>query len=233
MERARGPIKASPSAPNGTRKAVKVKAVMRKIVLRNAVKKSVLASSARGTTQVALVALAGIALVLAGCGSQPKKTLDDQLKELHVDHKPTGKFAGTVTIDGQAPRDAIKQGLRIMLYDPSSPPGPNSAPLNAIVDFKTGAFEFSSYSQNDGAPEGKYIVLFAALKHSLLGKDTGYHQPDALLNLYNDPDKNAKIPEFNVTITAPGKSDYHFDLKLIGAEKGVPGPKAITHFTGA
>ncbi len=82
-------------------------------------------------------------------------------------------------------------------------------------------------------PEGKYILLFVALKHSLLGREQGYHEPDALLNRYNDPEKNEKIPEFNITITPPGKTDYHFDLKLIDAEKGVPGPKAITHFNGA
>jgi hypothetical protein len=183
-------------------------------------------------TLVSLVALVGIALVMAGCGSRPAQSLDDQLKEMNVTHKPTGKFAGTVTIDGQPPRDAIKQGLRIMLYDPSSPPGTNAAPLNAIVGYANGNFEFSSYGQGDGVPEGKYIVLFVALKHSLLGQDQGYHQPDALLNLYNDPDKNEKIPEFNVTITPPGKTDYHFELKLIDTVKGVPGPKAVTHFGG-
>jgi hypothetical protein len=190
-------------------------------------------SGTRFGTLVSLVALIGLGLITAGCGSRPAQSLDDQLKEMNISHKPTGKFAGTVTIDGQPPRDAIKQGVRIMLYDPSSPPSANSAPLNAIVNYTTGNFEFSSYAQGDGAPEGKYIVLFVALKHSLLGKETGYHQPDALLNRYNDPEKNEKNPDFNITITPPGKTDYHFDLKLIDAEKGVPGPKAITHFSGA
>lgn len=110
-------------------------------------------------TLVSLVALLGIGLITAGCGSRPAQSLDDQLKEMNITHKPTGKFSGTVTIDGQPPRDAIKQGVRIMLYDPSSPPGPNSAPLNAIVNYTTGDFEFSSYGQGDGASRGQIHPL--------------------------------------------------------------------------
>jgi hypothetical protein len=75
----------------------------------------------------------------------------------------------------------------------------------------------------DGAPEGSYVVLFVALKHSLLGRQQGYHEPDALQNRYNDPDKNAANPEFKVDVKPPGKTDYNFDLKLAGTDPGSPG----------
>ena len=32
----------------------------------------------------------------------------------------------------------------------------------------------------------------------MMGKSPGYHEPDALKNLYNDPDKNKKNPQFKV-----------------------------------
>ncbi|HEV8071315.1 MAG TPA: hypothetical protein VGP76_26615 [Planctomycetaceae bacterium] len=186
--------------------------------------------STRIRAVVVVMALIGVVPIVAGCGSKPGQSLDDQLKELNTTRHPTAKFAGTVTIDGKPPRDAIKQGLRIMLYDPKNPPASGAAPLNAIVRYEDGSFDFSTYGQADGAPEGSYVVLFAALKHSLLGKQQGYHEPDALKNLYNDPDKNAEHSEFKIDIARPGKTDYQFDLVLEGKEAVTPGPKAITRF---
>ncbi|HUE15288.1 MAG TPA: hypothetical protein VMR25_14050, partial [Planctomycetaceae bacterium] len=52
--------------------------------------------------------------------------------------------------------------------------------------------------------------------------------PDGFKNLYNDPEKNAKVPEFKIDQQAPGKSDYKFDLKLAGQQEAEPGPKALT-----
>jgi hypothetical protein len=168
----------------------------------------------------------GISLLVAGC-SKPGQSLNQQLQELKTEQHPTAKFAGTVTIDGLPPKQTINQGLRIMLYDPKNPPAAGSAPVNAIVNLADGTFEFSSYGQGDGVPEGSYIVLFVALKHSLLGKQQGFHQPDALKNLYNDPDKS----EFKVDVKRPGKTDYIFELVLQGKETvNTSGPKAITHF---
>jgi hypothetical protein len=187
------------------------------------------AKSCRAGRRVRLewVAWIGISVFVAGCTKPPGQSLNQQLQELKTEQHPTAKFAGTVTIDGLPPKDVIKQGLRIMLYDPKNPSAPGSAPLNAIVNLADGTFEFTSYSQGDGVPEGSYIVIFAALKHSLLGKEQGYHQPDALKNRYNDPDKS----EFKVDVTRPGKTDYLFELALQGKEPvTTPGPKAITHF---
>ncbi|HXY37715.1 MAG TPA: hypothetical protein VEI07_26050 [Planctomycetaceae bacterium] len=186
--------------------------------------------STRFATAAVAVALVGCGLFVAGCGSKPGQSLDDQLREMKTSRQRTGKFAGTVTIDGLPPREAVKDGVRIMLYDPKNPPAENSVPLNAVVDFKDGSFEFTTYSQGDGVPVGKYIVLFVALKHSLLGRQQGYHEPDALKNLYNDPDKNEQNPQFNVEVTEPGSSDHQFNLALEGKMPGTPGPKSITRF---
>jgi hypothetical protein len=186
--------------------------------------------STRFAARVVVVVLIGIGPIVSGCGSTPGQTLNDQLKELKTTQERTAKFAGTVTIDGQPPHDAIKQGLRIMLYDPKKPPAPDAPPLNTIVNYNDGSFQFSTYSQGDGVPEGSYVVLFVALKNSLLGRHQGFHQPDALKNLYNDPDRNAQNPEFRVEVTQPGKTDYQFNLNLTGKEAGAPGPKSITHF---
>ncbi len=185
----------------------------------------------RVLSAVTALALIGTNSFLAGCGARTgQSALSDQLKELNTTQQPTAKFAGTVTIDGRPPRDAIKNGLRVLLYDPKNPPTGNMPPLNAIVNHADGTFEFTTYSLGDGAPLGSYIVLFVALKHSLMGKQEGYHQPDALRNLYNDPDKNATNPEFKVEVAPPGKSDYHFDLAIEGKDPVSPSPKAITHF---
>jgi hypothetical protein len=77
-----------------------------------------------------------------------------------------------------------------------------------------------------GAPEGSYVVLFAALKHARVG---AYKEPDALKNLYNDPDKNQEDPNFRIDLNTPGKADHQFDLKLADRPPvDKPGPHAVT-----
>lgn len=153
------------------------------------------------------------------------------MKELNATREKTAKFAGTVTIDGKIPRDAINNGLYIMLYDPKKPPAPSATPLKTMVDRETGRFVFTTYTQGDGVPVGSYCVLFVVLKHTMMGRKPGFHEPDALKNLYNDPDKAKDNPEFNLTVSTPGKSDYKFDLKLEGEEQAAnTGPHAVTQF---
>jgi hypothetical protein len=56
----------------------------------------------------------------------------------------------------------------------------------------------------------------------------GFYGPDELQNLYNDPEVNAKKPEFSIDHKAPGKSDYQFDLKIAGVEPvKTPGANAM------
>jgi hypothetical protein len=173
----------------------------------------------------------GLLLAVAGCGSSATRGLEGQMKEMNSAREKTAKFAGTVTIDGKLPRDAIDNGLYILLYDPKKPPAPSTPPLKMIVDRETGRFVFTTYAEGDGVPVGSYYVLFVALKHTVMGKKPGYHEPDALKNLYNDPDQAKDNPELNVTVSAPGKSNYAFDLKLEGHEQAVHmGPNSVTQF---
>ncbi len=180
------------------------------------------------------VALLAMGSVLAGCGGQSTaRSLDGQLKELNQVRQPTAKFSGVVTIDGKPPQESLTktQALFILVYDPKKPPAANAAPLKTMVNRETGNFDFTTYTNGDGVPAGSYIVLFVALKNTILGKNQGYHEPDALKNLYNDPDRNEKNPEFKLDLAAPGKNNYTFDLKLNGQETpGSPGDHAVTHF---
>ncbi len=63
-----------------------------------------------------------------------------------------------------------------------------------------GSFSFSSYGIGDGVPPATYVVVFAVLTDK---KKHGYVGPDELKNLYNDPEKNEKIPEFKIDHKAP------------------------------
>ena len=66
-------------------------------------------------------------------------------------------------------------------------------------------------------------MLFAAFKVNPFRG--GSNSPDALKNLYNDPDTS----QFNVEITEPGKADWTFDLEISGKDAITqPGERAIT-----
>jgi len=154
-----------------------------------------------------------------------KEALEKQLAANGRTPETISKFSGKVTIDGEAP-DFAKSGqtLLIMLYDPKSPPSPQSPLQRATVD-KKGEFEFQTYDKGDGAKAGSYIVLFAALKPHRGGTFSG---PDGLNNLYNDPDENKKNASFQVDLTGLGRTDYSFSLELAGHSPAEPGPRAIT-----
>ena len=74
-------------------------------------------------------------------------------------------------------------------------------------------------------PPGKYVMLFAELSYK---PPLGFFGSDGLKNLYNDPDVNAKKPDFVINHQAPGKKDYTFNLTLAGATPPEStGPKAF------
>ena len=51
---------------------------------------------------------------------------------------------------------------------------------------------------------------------------------DALKNLYNDPDVNAKDEKFRLEATPPGKTDWTFDLQVAGKDSNTkPGEHAV------
>jgi hypothetical protein len=170
-------------------------------------------------------ACAVFALLAAGCGGPSQsadQALNDRLREANTSRTQIARFSGTVTIDHAPPALKPDESLMIMLYDTKNPPPPKQLPLSARVG-SDGHFEFTSYTRGDGAPVGSYKVLFAAFKVSLYRG--GSTSPDALKNLYNDPDTS----QFNVELTEPGKTDWTFDLEIAGKDAiAQPGERAIT-----
>jgi hypothetical protein len=164
-----------------------------------------------------------LALIAAGCGGSRNadQALDERLADNNTQRVQIAKFSGTVSIDHSPPDLKPDESLMIMLYDPKNPPPANQLPISTRCG-KDGSFEFTTYTRGDGVQAGSYKVLFAAFKFAMRG---GSNSPDALKNLYNDPDTST----FNVDITAPGKTDWNFDLEIAGKPGNTtPGGHAIT-----
>ncbi|HXY37949.1 MAG TPA: hypothetical protein VEI07_27220 [Planctomycetaceae bacterium] len=182
-----------------------------------------------GPNVMAMFAVCALAAWTAGCGgtSSANQALDEQLNALGAKREAVAHFAGTVTVDGLPPAPGPKEALVVVLYDPKNPPGPGRAPRFAFCR-KEGRFEFNTYERGDGVPAGSYIVLFEQPKIGGRG-NPGFKPPDALKNLYNDPDKNALVPEFKIDLTSPGRTDYAFNLAVAGKDPiAQPGPNAVT-----
>jgi hypothetical protein len=175
-----------------------------------------------------------IALAFSGCGPRSaEQALEQAFKENpKASRVEVVKFEGTVTVDGEVPNKPGTE-LFIILNDPKNPQDPTKRPkLVGGVD-KEGNFFFSTYAAHDGVETGTYVVTFVQLHHpkALFGRRGGeiYSPPDELKGLYNDPDKNALTPEFNVEIKSPGRTDWHFDLAVAGKDPvTATGPHAIT-----
>jgi hypothetical protein len=57
----------------------------------------------------------------------------------------------------------------------------------------------------------------------------GLGQPDGLSNLYDDPDQNSQNKDLVVELTAPGKTNFLFNLETAGKDPvTTPGPHAVT-----
>jgi hypothetical protein len=181
-----------------------------------------------------LATLIALAFVFGGCGPP---SADEALNRAFKDNPEAKrvdivKFEGTVHVDGQPP---TKPGTKmfLILNDPDHPQDPKKRPKLVGGCDDAGNFFFSTNGARDGVEAGSYVVTFVQLHHpkGLFGHRTSalYEQPDELQNLYNDPDKNVAIPEFNVEIKPPGRSDWHFDLAVAGKDAAAtPGPHAIT-----
>lgn len=171
-------------------------------------------------------ALVFFALVAAGCGSDTAdQAIARRQKELNLPSKELVKFAGTVTIDGQTPEVPDGHALLICLCGPNDPPPDKQPPRYAIVQ-KDGAFQF----REGGVAAGPYVVAIALLRR---GRPGTFRGPDALHNLYNDPEQNANVEGFKIDLRPPGKSNVRFDLAVAGKEAvSTPGPKAIVKFFG-
>jgi hypothetical protein len=180
--------------------------------------------------QLSLFAALALLISAGGCsGTQSAdQALNKALETAGKNKETVYPFAGKVTIDGQPPKfENQSDRLVVMLNDPEKPDEPTRSKTHVDTNAQ-GEFNFNSYALGDGLRPGKYILTFAVLKNS---RKLGYLGPDQLHNLYNDPDKNAKIPEFFIDHQAPGKRDYAFNLETAGKEEGTPGPHALTSIT--
>jgi hypothetical protein len=151
------------------------------------------------------------------------------------------KFSGRVAIDGQPPPKDSQ--LWIFLNDPQKLDKiSNMHPPELKIECdEDGRFSYTTMVKGDGVPPGKYIVTFVCLKTKAQPKKRGGGRfggdeprmdtvkgSDELRGLYNDPEQNAKIPEFNLDLQPPGKDDYQFNLQVAGKDEQTPGPHAIT-----
>jgi hypothetical protein len=172
---------------------------------------------------VTAAALAVLCLATPGCNKtqNSQQALDAQLETLHVQKEPLGQFAGKVIIDSLPPTVPKGKALVVILYDQKNP----EKPLQFTICGNDGRFSFYTYSTADGVRLGSYVVLFAELT---VTRRSGLRSPDELKNLYNDPDKNAENKDFVVTVAAPGKTDYEFNLQVAGKEPATPGPHSVT-----
>lgn len=132
---------------------------------------------------------------------------------------PLYPIAGMVTIDGLPPTfDDPKKHLIVTLYDPQKP---DEKHLHCLAR-PDGTFKFTE----DGIGPGHYVLAFAVLRRKGPGNFVG---PDALNNLYNDPDANQKDATFVIEHQAPGKKSYEFNLDVAGRPPiESPGPHAVT-----
>jgi hypothetical protein len=179
----------------------------------------------RAFAVLAALAVAGA----AGCGRQSsEQAVDEALRMAGQSRKTVFPLAGKVTIDGHAPgkTDPLAPRITVMLFDQAK----LDAPLDTVPRTNckaNGEFAFSSYGQGDGVPAGKYVVTIVELKFD---KRKGHTEPDELKNLYNDPEKNAQIPEFKIDHQSPGKTNYDFDLQIAGHEQATPGPHSVVRY---
>jgi hypothetical protein len=159
---------------------------------------------------------------ILGCGG--RNSTSERLEKAYQSSsmKPVAvyPFAGKVTIDhGQPQAGPVGSVLVVVAYDTSAPGAPAIDNAVAIANGE-GSFEFDG-----GLRPGKYVMLFAQLKRTPRGN---FRSGDAFNNLYNDPDVNAKKPEFVIDHEAPGKTNYEFNLTVAGETPvETPGPKAL------
>jgi hypothetical protein len=144
----------------------------------------------------------------------------DDVAEFRKTH-PFYPLAGRVRIDGHAP-DAKNGDLIVMLNGKEARHG-KIEECSAICK-PDGSFEIAG-----GHTAGKFVVTFARLTRRKGVDWAEWNGPEGFKNLYNDPDKNARIPEFVIDHRAPGKTDYVFNLKVDGRPPAQPGPNALVH----
>ena len=163
-----------------------------------------------------------VLVLVAAAGCSGRQSSESRVKKALADAGAKAsalyQLAGTVTVDGMPPESKELKSLVAVLYDPQKP---DEEPAFTLVR-DDGHFNFTE----DGVEPGHYVLAFAALRRNR----RTFNGPDRLHNLYNDPDVNAKVhPELVIDHQAPGKTDYQFNLEVVGKEPiKSPGPHAVT-----
>jgi hypothetical protein len=164
-----------------------------------------------------------------GCSKKlsPNQRVEKELSQIGKSAAAVLPFAGKVLVDGQPAQGTTpSQKIVVVLFDRTQPKLRVNERPHAECNDK-GEFAFTTYSSADGVPPGEYVVAIAQL--FVRSKDNSCEGPDGLKNLYNDPEKNDKIPEFTINHASPGKTDYVFGLKLAGEEPvSTPGPRTVS-----
>jgi len=187
-----------------------------------------MSSERRLIYRVICLCASSAAFLVAGCSQSESGSagLEKSLAASGKSKTAVFPLGGVITVDGQpAVVPKAKDRIIVLLNDAAALDASDKNRRYTFADAK-GEFHFGTYSTADGVPPGKYVVSFALLRKN--GNKGDLMGPDAFKNLYNDPEKNAKVPDFVINQEAPGKSDYKFDLKLAGQEEAQPGPKALT-----
>jgi hypothetical protein len=197
-------------------------------------------SVARRRSEPSLACLVVSLLVLAVSGCNKNGGLrPDQIEQVaNLPNKvPVARFAGHVSVDGQAPsQDGT---LFLILNDPQHLVKGGTTYTSCD---ENGNFTFTTYLPGDGAPTGKYVLTFVqfhlggaaarggrnpGVRSLSLSQD--YGGTDGLQNLYSDPEKNKDNPNFVVEIAQPGRTDYDFPLTVAGKDPvKTPGAYAAT-----
>jgi hypothetical protein len=186
----------------------------------------------------ALVLLAAASVVGCSGGPTAQEQLDAAFKDSSAHKLEVAKLEGQLTIDNQPPGAEYPQ-LHIVLLEADKYDQPNKAQRWQADVGQDGHFSFTTYLKDDGAPVGKYVVLFLdpsdnAKQEGMARAGRGMRSggaragKDRLKNLYNDPEINSKNPEFVIKLDQPGITNQHFNLELAGKEPRVtPGKYAV------
>jgi hypothetical protein len=156
-----------------------------------------------------------------GCEGRQSTTerVEKAYKSAGISPRAAYALGGKVTVDGQPPvAKAGRSRFLAAAYEAAKPDATANGNAHAFVQ-PDGSFELPPL------PPGRYVMLFAQLDYD---PKIGFIGRDGLENLYNDPDVNAKKPDFVIDHQAPGKKDYAFNLSVAGeTPPAAPGAKAF------
>lgn len=137
-----------------------------------------------------LFPLIAAAVLMAGCRNEPEV-------------RKTYPVTGTLTVNG-APAES---GIAIQLIPQFTETDKYPIHPRAITA-EGGAFKFTTYNTDDGAPEGEYV---AVVEWPLRGPMSSYASGDLFGGAFAKPEQTAGLPGFKFTVTRSGAT---LDLKL-------------------